>query len=172
MALAAFPNSINPAGDHDTAGSVSAPATHRCPVAVGPPAFSVTAHGSPMTFDIDDDAFATWVADEGDGLTQRLPPSGTETPGSTLSDLVYAALSAGALVGDPGLELNVHGDGVGYLLRLNNAGGRQQLVGLTRGWHELERPPEDLSPSERARYCLQQICDIANTLLSDLLAPL
>jgi hypothetical protein len=136
------------------------------------PAFTVTVHGSRMPFGIDDDAFARWVAAEGDELECNHPDPDDASPGSAVSDLVYRALSAGVLVGDPAIELNVHShaDGAGYFVRLNNHSGHQQLVGLTRGRHELNWPPNDLTTSEITRHYLQQICDIANTLLDSLLA--
>ncbi|WP_454561772.1 hypothetical protein [Mycobacterium haemophilum] len=137
----------------------------------GVPAFVITANGTRVRFGIDDDAFTAWIAGEGDELARHLPTLGDASPGSTLSDLVYRALSADVLVGDPGIELNIHGhdDGAGYFLRLNNRGGRQLLVGLTRGRHELSWLPKDLTPSEGARRYLQEICDVANALLNDLL---
>lgn len=135
--------------------------------------FVVTFSGAPIAFRIDDDAFARWMATEGDELECNLPNPGDDCAGSALSDLVYRALSAGVLVGDPGIELNVHGhaDGPGYLVRLNALAGRQRLVGLTRGRHELLWPPSPLNVSQGARRYLQEICDVANSLLTDLLAP-
>lgn len=135
------------------------------------PAFVISVNGIRTRFGIDDDAFAAWVDAEGDELAHHLPDPGDASPGSTLSDLVYRALSADVLVGDPGIELNIHGhaDGAGYFLRLNNLAGRQLLVGLTRGRHELSWAPNDLTPSEGARRYLEDVCDVANTLLNDLL---
>ncbi|MCV7339887.1 hypothetical protein MHAE_05432 [Mycobacterium haemophilum DSM 44634] len=135
--------------------------------------FAITVNGTPIAFRIDDDAFTRWMAAEGDGLERDLPNPADDCAGSALSDLVYRALSAGVLVGDPGIELNVHGhtDGAGYLVRLNAVAGHQRLVGLTRGRHELLWPPNDLSPSQDAYRYLQEICDVANSLLNDLLAP-
>ncbi|WP_264068320.1 hypothetical protein [Mycobacterium haemophilum] len=135
-------------------------------------AFVVTAKVTRTPFGIDDDVFAAWVGNESDEPGGELPDPSDGCAGSALSDLVYEALSAGVLVGDPAIELNVHDSGAGYLVRLNNAAGRQQLVGLTRGWHELHWPPKDLTPSEHARYYLQQVCDVANALLNDSLDPL
>lgn len=134
------------------------------------PAFVISANGVRTRFGIDDDAFAAWVAAEGDELARYLPALDDVSPGSTLSDLVYRALSAEVLIGDPGIELNIHGhaDGAGYFLRINNLAGRQVLVGLSRGRHELGWPPNDLTPSEGARRYLQEVCDAANTLLDEL----
>ncbi|GAB7146075.1 hypothetical protein [Mycobacterium riyadhense] len=143
-------------------------------VPYGAPAFAVTAHGTPVPFSIDEDAFAAWVADESDELPHQLPDPTDASPGSTLSELVYRALSAGVLVGDPGLELNIHGhaDEAGYFVRVNNLAGQQLSVGLTRGRHELHWPPKDLAPSEGAHHYLLEVCCNANTLLNDLLASL
>jgi hypothetical protein len=144
------------------------------PVTGGAPAFVVTAHGTRTTFHINDDAFESWVAAEGDELVRYVPALRDTSPGSTLSDLVYRALSAHVLVGDPGIELNVHGqaDGAGYFVRLNNLSGDQLRVGLTRGRHELRWPPIDHLPGEKARRYLQEVCDVANALLDDLpIAP-
>jgi hypothetical protein len=135
-------------------------------------AFVVTPNGTLRAFDIEDDAFAAWVDSGGDELGGELPDSSNDYAGSALSDLVYEALSAGVLSGDPAIELNVHESGAGYLVRFNNAASGQQLVGLTRGWHELRCPPSGLTPAEEARYYLQQICDVANALLNDLPGPL
>lgn len=142
-------------------------------VADDTPVFAVTTNGLPIAFHIDDNAFGRWVAAEGDELKRRLPHPHDDSPSSTLSDLVYRALSAGVIVGGHGLELNVHShaDGAGYFLRLNNIAGPQRLVGLTRGRHELPWPPKDLTSSEKARYHLKEICCIANMLLGSLLAP-
>ncbi|MCV7342085.1 hypothetical protein [Mycobacterium haemophilum] len=133
------------------------------------PGFVVTAEGIRTPFGIDDDAFDRWVAIEGDELGYKLYDLSDDCAGSVLSDLVYGALSAGALVGDPDIELNVHADGSGYLVRLNNVTGRQQLVGLTNGRHELRWPPYGLTLSEETRFYLQEVCDIANALLNNLL---
>lgn len=137
----------------------------------GAPAFMVTVNGTRMPFRIDDYAFARWVIFEGEELEHTHPNPSDDSPGSALSDLVYRALSAGVLVGDPGIELNVHShaDGAGYFVRLNNHSGHQQLVGLTKGRHELNWPPSNLTINEITRHYLQQICDIANTLLDSLL---
>ncbi|MFW3113235.1 hypothetical protein MHAE_05622 [Mycobacterium haemophilum DSM 44634] len=171
MALATFPNSINPACGHGIAGSVSKRIAARQPrITAGAPAFIVTVHGTQMTFGIDDDAFTAWVDNQGDELGGNLPDPSDSCPGSALSDLVYEALSAGALVGHPAIELNVHTDGAGYLVRLNNVAGCQPSVGLTRGFHEIHWPPVGLAYDECARYFLQEICDIANALLNDVLA--
>ncbi|VBA62407.1 hypothetical protein [Mycobacterium attenuatum] len=135
------------------------------------PVFVVAVNCTCTPFSIDDDAFTGWLVAEGDELERSLPARSAEAPGQALSDLVYEALSAAVLVGDPGIELNVHGcltKETGYVVRLNNCGGHQQPVGLTRGWHELRWPPNDLTPSEELRCYLQQICDVANTLLNDL----
>ncbi|MCV7339396.1 hypothetical protein [Mycobacterium haemophilum] len=142
-------------------------ATH---AADGAPAFVITAKGALRRFGIDDDAFAAWVAAEDDELAHYLPAPGFAPSGSTLSELVYRALSAHVVVGDPGIELNIHdhADGARYLVRLNNRVGRQPLVGLTRGCHELRWPPNDLTPSDEARHYLQEVCRIANALLADL----
>ena len=138
-------------------------------VADGAPAFVANAHGACTRFYVDDDAFHRWVADDGDELGDKLPDPSDDGAGSVLSDLVYEALSVGVLVGDPSLELNVHGDGVGYLVRLNNVTGRQQSVGLTRGRQELLWPLNELSPCDGTRGYLQQVCDVANSILNDLL---
>lgn len=140
----------------------------------GAAAYRVTTQSTLRAFGIDDDVLAAWVAAEGDESEHRLPAPGDGYPGSTLSDFVYRALSAGVLVGDPGIELNVHGhdDGAGYSVRLNNVTGGQRLVGLTRGRHELCWAPNHLTPSESSRHYLQQICCMANALLNDLLGPL
>lgn len=134
------------------------------------PAFVVLANGTPTTFCIDDEAFACWTAVEGDESVRGHIGSSDDSPGSALSDLVYRALSAGVLVGDPGIELNIHShtDGTGYFLRLNNVAGAQRMIGLTRGRHEALRPLNDLPLSEHARRYLQEICDVANTLLDSL----
>lgn len=141
-------------------------------VPYGAPTFMVTAHGVPATFGIDEEMFATWLAVEGDGLGVKLPDPSTDCAGSALSELVYEALSAGVLVGDPGIELNIHDsmttDEPGYVVRLNNLDGQQLSVSLTRGWHEIHWPPKGLTSSEGARYYLQQVCDVANALLNDL----
>ncbi|VBA60409.1 hypothetical protein [Mycobacterium attenuatum] len=136
------------------------------------PAFVVTAHGTRVPFSIDEDAFSAWVADESDWLPHQLPDPADASPGSTLADLVYEALSSGVLVGDAGLELNIHGDvdEAGYIMRINNLAGQQLSVALTRGWHELHWPPGGLTPSESARHHLTEVCCNANTLLKDLLA--
>jgi hypothetical protein len=138
----------------------------------GAASFVVTANGTRTPFYIDADAFAHWVGAEGDELECNLPDPSDDCAGSALSDLVYRALSAGVIVGDSGIELNVHShaDGAGYFLRLNNLAGRQRLVGLTVGRHELPWPPNHFTPSESARHHLQEICDVANTLLDSLLA--
>ncbi|WP_156166246.1 hypothetical protein [Mycobacterium haemophilum] len=171
MARATFPNSINPACGHGIAGSVSKRIAARQPrITAGAPAFMVTTYSTQMTFDIDDDAFAAWVDNQGEDLGGKLPNSSDDCAGSALSELVYEALSAGVLVGNPAIELNVHTDGAGYLVRLNNAAGRQQLLGLTRGHHEIHWPLNGLTHSEEARFHLQEICDIANALLNDVLA--
>ncbi|WP_133056389.1 hypothetical protein [Mycobacterium decipiens] len=139
-------------------------------VAAGAPAFVVIANGAPRAFSIDDDAFAGWLAVEGDELQHIFRARSNRTPGQIVSDLAYRALSAAVLVGDPRIELNVHGcvtEETGYVVRLNNRGGHQQLVGLVRGWHELRWPPSDLTLSEEVRCYLQQICDVANTILND-----
>ena len=128
----------------------------------------VTAHSAQTAFGVDDDAFGGWVSAQGDELEGKLPDPRNSCAGSALSDLVYEALSAGVLVGDPRLELNVHSDGVGYLLRLNNATGCQQSVGLIRGWREIHWPPAGLAYDESARYYLQEICNVADALLDDL----
>lgn len=137
----------------------------------GAPAFVVTVNGTVGRFGIDDEAFARWVATEGDQLACCLPAAGDTSPGLTLSELVYRALSAHVLVGDPDIELNIHdhADGTGFFVRLNNRGGRQSLVGLTRGRHEIRWPPNGLTPGESARYHLMEVCCIANALLADLL---
>lgn len=137
----------------------------------GAPAFVVTAHGTPVPFSIDEAAFAAWVADESVELPHHLPDPADASPGSALSELVYGALSAGVLVGDPGLELNIHGhaDEAGYFMRVNNRAGQQLSVGLTRGRHELHWPPKDLTPSEGARHYLLEVCCNVNALLNDLL---
>lgn len=139
--------------------------SHTAEAADGAPVFVVTVEGTHVPFSIDDDAFDSWVA-EGDELGCKLPDSADDCAGSALSDLVYEALSAGALVGDPGLELNVHGhaDGAGYLVRLNNVAGCQKLVGLTSGRHELDCPPDVLTRSEEVRFYLQEVCGVANAL--------
>lgn len=136
-------------------------------------AFVIAANGTLKAFSINDDAFAAWIANEGDELARHLPTLGDACPGSTLANLVYRALSAHVLMGDPGIEVNIHGlaDGAGYFVRLNNRTGRQILVGLTRGWHELPWQPNDLTPGEGARHYLLQVCCIANSLLADLLPP-
>jgi hypothetical protein len=135
------------------------------------PAFVVTANGTLSGFRVDNDAFAVWVAAEGDELVRYVPALRDTSPGSTLSDLVYRALSAHVLVGDPGIELNIHGqaDGAGYFVRLNNLSGGQLRVGLTRGRHELRWPPIDHLPSEKARHYLHEVCCIVNSLIADLL---
>lgn len=154
--------------------SVPEPISPHQPRATGDaPAFVVGAHDTRTAFGIDDDALADWVADEGDELGGKLPDPSDDGAGSALSDLVYEVLSAGVLVGDPRIELNVHSDGAGYLVRLNNVAGHQRLVGLTRGRQELLWPLNELSPSENVRHYLQQVCDVANELLNDLLiAPM
>lgn len=136
-------------------------------------AFVIAANGTLKAFSINDHTFAAWIADKGDELARHLPTLGDACPGSTLANLVYQALSAHVLIGDPGIELNIHGlaEGAGYFVRLNNRAGRQNSVGLTRGWHELHRPPNDLTPGDRARHYLLQVCCIANSLLADLLPP-
>ncbi|OSC41426.1 hypothetical protein B8W66_08555 [Mycobacterium decipiens] len=137
------------------------------------PAFVVTTRGTLTPFSIDDDAFAEWLVAHGGELARNLLARGDQAPGQALSDLAHWALSAAVLVGDPGIELNVHGcvtEETGYVVRLNNRGGHQQLVGLIRGWHELRWPPSDLTLSEKIRCYLQQVCDVANTLLNDLRA--
>lgn len=133
-------------------------------------AFVVTAYRPLKAFSIDNTAFAAWAAAEGDGLARCLPDPGDASPGSTLAELVYRALSAYVLVGDPSVELNVHGlaDEAGFSVRLNNRTGLQALVGLTRGHHELHWPPSHLTPSQSAYYCLLGVCCIANALLADL----
>lgn len=133
------------------------------------PAFVVTANGTCTKFYIDDDAFAGWVADDSDEWEAKLLDPSNDSVGSSLSDLAYEALSAGVLVGDPSLELNVHSDGVGYLVRLNNVAGRQRSVGLTRGLHQLLWPLNELPACASIRRYLQQVCDVANALLNDLL---
>lgn len=135
-------------------------------------AFVVTARRPFKAFGIDNAAFAAWVAAEGDELARCLPDPGDASPGSTLADLVYRALSAHMLIGDPDVELNVHGlaDGAGYCVRLNNRTGLQALVGLTRGHHELHWPPSYLTPRQSAHHYLLGVCGIANALLADLLA--
>ena len=169
MAFATSPNSINPAHCYSIAGSVSRRiAAHLPRMTVGAPAFMVTAHSAQTAFGIDDDAFADWVDSEGGKLGGKLPDSSDNCAGSALSELVYEALSAGVLVGDSRIELNVYGDGVGYLLRLNNVAGCQRSVGLTRGWCGIHWPPVGLVYGESARYFLQEICDVANALLDDL----
>ncbi|WP_243633024.1 hypothetical protein [Mycobacterium uberis] len=169
MAFATFPNSINPTRGHGIAESVSKRIAARQPcIAADTPAFMITVYGTQARFGIDDDAFAAWVDSEGEELRGKLPNSSDDCAGSALSELVYEALSAGVLVGNPTIELNVHSDGVGYLLRLNNVAGRQQSVGLTRGWHEIHWPPVGLAYDESARFHLQEICDVANVLLDDL----
>ncbi|WP_136623190.1 hypothetical protein [Mycobacterium attenuatum] len=126
-----------------------------------------------MPFSIDENAFAAWVADESDELPHHLPDPTDTSARSTSSELVHRALSAGALIGDPGLELNIHdatiAEETGYVVRLNNRAGSQLSVGLTRGWNELRWPPKDFTVSDEVRYCLQQICDTANALLNDIL---
>lgn len=135
------------------------------------PAFVVTANGIGAPFGIDDDAFARWVAIKGDELARYLPDPGDVSPGSTLSELVYQALSAHVIVTAPGIELNIYGhvDGAGFFVRLNNRTGHQKLVGLTRGRHELCWPPNGLTLIEGIRRHLQEVCWIANALLADLL---
>ncbi|WP_454560849.1 hypothetical protein [Mycobacterium haemophilum] len=169
MARATFPNSINPACSHGIAGSVSKRIAARQPrITAGAPAFMVTTYSTQMTFDIDDDAFAAWVDNQGEDLGGKLPNSSDDCAGSALSELVYEALSTGVLVGHPAIELNVHTDGAGYLVRLNNVAGCQPSVGLTRGFHEIHWPPVGLAYDECARYFLQEICKVANALLDDL----
>lgn len=135
------------------------------------PAFVVTANGTPQEFDIDEDAFTDWLVAEGEELERNLPARGHQAPGQALAELVHWALSAAVLMGDPNIELNVHGcvtDVTGYVMRLNNRTGNQRLVGLTRGRHEVRWPPSDLTLGEKIHCYLQQICDVANTLLKDL----
>ncbi|WP_454560903.1 hypothetical protein [Mycobacterium haemophilum] len=147
-------------------------ATATAPYVADKPVFVVAVTGIHTPFSIDDAEFARWVVTEGDELARNLPDPGDEDPGLTLSDLIYQAQSAGVLVGDPAIELNIHSavaaDDPGYFVRLNNFSGCQRIVGLTRGWHELHWPPNALTPSGRARYHLQEICDVANALLYDL----
>ncbi|WP_197079889.1 hypothetical protein [Mycobacterium haemophilum] len=167
MALATVPNSINPAHRCSIAGSVSKRiAAHLPYIAVGAQAFMVTAHRTQTAFGIDDDAFAAWVDSKGEELGGKLLDLGDNCAGLALSELVYEALSAGVLVGDPRIELNVHGNG--YLLRLNNVVGCQRSMGLTRGWREIRWSPVGLVYDESARYYRQEICDVANALLDDL----
>lgn len=135
------------------------------------PAFVVTANGTPQEFGIDEDAFTDWLAVESEELERNLPAKGHEAPGRALAELVHWALSAAVLMGDPNIELNVHGcvaDATGYVMRLNNRTGHQRPVGLTRGRHEVRWPPSDLTLGEKIYCYLQQICDIANALLKDL----
>lgn len=136
----------------------------------GAPTYLVTANGAPMPFGIDDGAFTAWVLAEGNELVHHLPNPADASPGSTLADLIYRALSARVITGDPGIEVNIHGhaDGAGYFIRLNNRAGRQLLVGLTRGRHELNWPPSNLTPIEGARRYLLEVCCIVNALLTDL----
>lgn len=137
----------------------------------GAPAFVVTVNGTVPRFGIDEEAFARWVAAEGDQLARCLPTAGDASPGLTVSELVYRALSAHVLVGDPDIELNIHdhADGTGFFVRLNNRSGRQILVGLARGRHEIRWPLNDLTHDESARFHLMEVCCIANALLADLL---
>lgn len=163
------PDGMNPAYGHGTGRSaLKRVATDQLGAVAGVPAFVVTIHDTQTMFGIDDDAFSAWVESEGDELGGKLPDPSDDCVGSSLSDLVYGALSAGALIGDPRIELNVHSDGVGYLVRLNNVAGRQQLVGLTRGWNAIHWPPNNFTSSGKARFYLQEICDVVNMLLEGL----
>ncbi|MEE6179663.1 hypothetical protein [Mycobacterium sp. 050134] len=142
---------------------------------VAEPAFVVAASSTHTPFSIDNDAFAGWLATGGDQLQRNLPAPSNEAPGQTLSELAYRALRAAVLVGDPGIELNVHGCvaiGTGYVVRLNNLAGSQQLVGITRGSHEPRWPANNPPAGEKARCYLQQICEVANALLNDLLTTI
>lgn len=134
------------------------------------PAFVVTANDHLERFGIDEEAFALWFEGEGAELASCLPAPGDALRGSAVSELVYGALSAHVLVGDPDIELNIHdhADRGGYFVRLNNRVGRQRLVGLTRGRDELPWPSRNFTSSEIARRYLLEVCCIANTLLADL----
>ncbi|VBA36556.1 hypothetical protein [Mycobacterium attenuatum] len=139
----------------------------------GVAAFVVAARGIPMHFSIDEDAFEAWVANEGDDLPRHLPGPVDACPGSILPELVYGALSAGVLVGDPRIELNVHDATTagepGYVVRLNNRAGQQLSLGLASGWHGLYWPPKELTPRASARYYLLEVCYNANKLLDGLI---
>ncbi|MGV9839146.1 hypothetical protein ACWDUL_33780 [Nocardia niigatensis] len=134
-----------------------------------PPAF-VVAHNNPDPFAIDADALLAWIADDEPTVADCLPLDG-DTSATDLARLVDAAYVSGALTGDPRLELIIDADNhhAGYVLMLRD---RTQEDGpaLTAGFTGLSVPDTELyaTTAAAARYCLGQVIDNANYLITSL----
>lgn len=134
------------------------------------PAFTVTLTAAQITlFSIDDDAFDRWCEAKGDELEYDVPEWTEPTAGATLSQFFYEAQQAGVVIGDASFDLQVHGDDdaelSGFYAVLKNAGGDQRLVGLTSGWTEVARVEKGAGIRESAREHLDEICNVANSVL-------
>ncbi|MBS9534082.1 hypothetical protein KIH27_10850 [Mycobacterium sp. M1] len=160
-------------------------ATH--PADLGSTVFTVTAGRRPLTYRVDDDAFKHWfagraaqaeAADDTDGpdadepgVPDWLPDWMEYGAGARMAQLALDAWRAGVLGGDPDVQLTVCGDDdgetSGFYVILNNRAGAQTALGLTSGWQELLHL-DDLSPRQRARAHLEEICAIANFTLAKL----
>lgn len=131
-------------------------------------AFVVTTAGAREAFWVDDAAFEKWWTAGGG---EHLPDWSQYGSGAELADLFDEAQRGGVITGDAGIAVHVYGDddedGSGFFVVLNNRGDAERALGLTTGWQELLHL-DDLSPRERCRAYLEEICTIANFVLAQL----
>lgn len=160
---------------HSRYNLYATPGVHWTQIPVTPartsPGFTI-AQDNLIPFAIDEAALRKWIA-RSDDWEGWLPRRTAETPGHDLSALVQNALDYQVLTGDPRLDLQVNGDddsdGAGCYVLLHNTHGNQRFIGITPGWSELDFPADENTPlTDAARFHLDQICAIANSLLSDI----
>ena len=135
--------------------------------------FTITYNGMPDRFEIDEQAFGRWVAQQGEDLGGIIPDWLDEAPGAAFAALVDEATETGVVRVPPGLTLCVYGDDEidcsGFYDGLRNDGGGR--VGLTSGWNDLKhvlRAAEkhaSANPELVARECLDEVCAVADTIL-------
>ncbi|WP_063043931.1 hypothetical protein [Nocardia pseudovaccinii] len=144
--------------DHDGTAASDSPET----------AFAI-AHHDPAPFALDEPAFGRWIAAEGDQIAGNIASSHDEEPASDLVALVDAAHNAGVLTGDPRLELLIDHDNAprhpGFTLLLRNHCGEQENVAVTTGFTELTYIDPALSTAAAARWHLEHVITVANSLL-------
>ena len=139
------------------------------------PAYVITALGAPVTaFSIDGAGFDAWATARGDELEAEVPARYESTPAATLEQLVYEARTAGFLISDPRLQLELgvddSDDSCGFYLFLLNRGGTQREVRLASRWIQLwfpnDEPTDTSTARDHALAYLSDICLEANALLT------
>ncbi|WP_216916802.1 hypothetical protein [Nocardia noduli] len=129
----------------------------------------VIAHHDPAPFAVDEPAFARWLAADHDRVEGLLPGRHDRMSASDLVVFFDAAREADAFTADPRLDLLLDPNDPpglpGFTLMLRNHRGSHSELGVTTGFTELLFPDTEVSTGTGARFHLEHIIGVANSVL-------